>query len=115
IVDGMYAALRQWENDPAVALVLVDAEGEKAFSAGGDLASIYRSAKAGNIAEANRFWRDEYRLNALIDRYSKPYVAVMDGIVMGGGVGISGHGSHRIVTDHSMVAMPECGIGLITD
>ena len=115
IVDGMYAALRQWEDDPAVALVLVDAEGEKAFSAGGDLASIYRSAKTGNIAEANRFWRDEYRLNALIDRYSKPYVAVMDGIVMGGGVGISGHGSHRIVTDHSMIAMPECGIGLITD
>jgi enoyl-CoA hydratase len=115
IVDGMYAALRRWEVDPDVALVLVDAEGEKAFSAGGDLALIYNAAKAGDIESANSFWRDEYRLNAYIDRYPKPYVAVMDGIVMGGGVGISGHGSHRIVTDNSTVAMPECAIGLITD
>jgi len=115
IVDGMYAALKRWESDPEIALVLVDAEGEKAFSAGGDLASIYSAAKAGDIQSANSFWRDEYRLNAYIDRYPKPYVAVMDGIVMGGGVGISAHGSHRIVTDNSMVAMPECGIGLITD
>ncbi|MDB5555555.1 MAG: crt 3 [Rhizobium sp.] len=115
IVDGMYAALKRWEFDPEIALVLVDAEGEKAFSAGGDLALIYSSAKAGDIESANSFWRDEYRLNAYIDRYPKPYVAVMDGIVMGGGVGISAHGSHRIVTDNSMVAMPECAIGLITD
>jgi enoyl-CoA hydratase len=115
IVDGMHGALKAWETDPDVALVLVDAEGEKAFSAGGDLAFIYESAKSGDIESANRFWRDEYRLNAYIDRYPKPYVPVMDGIVMGGGVGISGHGSHRIVTDNSMVAMPECGIGLITD
>lgn len=115
IVDGMYSALKRWESDPDIALVLVDAEGEKAFSAGGDLASIYSAAKSGDIESANSFWRDEYRLNAYIDRYSKPYVAVMDGIVMGGGVGISAHGSHRIVTDHSMVAMPECAIGLVTD
>ncbi|CAN7241723.1 enoyl-CoA hydratase/isomerase family protein [Rhizobium sp. LjRoot254] len=115
IVDGMYAALKRWEMDPDIALVLVDAEGEKAFSAGGDLASIYNAAKSGEIASANSFWRGEYRLNAYIDRYPKPYVAVMDGIVMGGGVGVSGHGSHRIVTDNSMVAMPECAIGLITD
>ncbi|UVC06962.1 enoyl-CoA hydratase/isomerase family protein [Rhizobium sp. TH2] len=115
IVDGMYAALKRWETDPGIALVLVDAEGEKAFSAGGDLASIYNAAKSGDIESANSFWRDEYRLNAYIDRYPKPYVAVMDGIVMGGGVGVSGHGSHRIVTDNSMVAMPECAIGLITD
>jgi enoyl-CoA hydratase len=115
IVDGMYSALKGWETDPGVALVLVDAEGGKAFSAGGDLTSIYNAAKAGDVESANSFWRDEYRLNAYIDRYPKPYVAVMDGIVMGGGVGISGHGSHRIVTDNSMVAMPECAIGLITD
>ena len=115
IVDGMTAALRAWENDEGISLVLVDAEGEKAFSAGGDLAFVYRCGKAGDIESPNRFWRDEYRLNALIDRYPKPYVAVMDGIVMGGGVGVSGHGSHRVVTDNSMVAMPECAIGLITD
>jgi enoyl-CoA hydratase len=115
IVDGMTAALKVWETDPEIALVLVDAEGEKAFSAGGDLGFIHSCAKSGDIESANSFWRDEYRLNAYIDRYPKPYVAVMDGIVMGGGVGVSGHGSHRIVTDHSMVAMPECAIGLITD
>ena len=115
IVDAMTAALKAWERDDAVALVLVDAEGEKAFSAGGDLAYVYRCGKAGDIEGPNRFWRDEYRLNALIGRYSKPYVAVMDGIVMGGGVGISAHGSHRIVTDNSTVAMPECAVGLVTD
>lgn len=115
VVDGMTAALKAWEGDDDVNLVLADAEGEKAFSAGGDLAFVYRCGKAGDIESPNRFWRDEYRLNALIDRYPKPYVAVMDGIVMGGGVGVSAHGSHRIVTDNSMVAMPECAIGLITD
>lgn len=115
IVDGMTAALKAWETDDAVAFVLVDAEGEKAFSAGGDLAYVYRSGKAGDIEGPNRFWRDEYRLNALISRYSKPYVAIMDGIVMGGGVGVSAHGSHRIVTDASMIAMPECAVGLVTD
>jgi enoyl-CoA hydratase len=76
---------------------------------------VYRHGKAGDIETPNRFWRDEYRLNALIDRYPKPYVAIMDGIVMGGGVGISAHGSHRVVTDNSMVAMPECAVGLVTD
>lgn len=115
IVDAMHTALSAWETDDGIDIVLVDAQGEKAFSAGGDLASVYEWGRSGNIEAANRFWREEYRLNALIERYPKPYVAVMDGIVMGGGVGISAHGSHRIVTDHSMVAMPECGIGLITD
>ena len=115
IVDAMTEALLAWEKDDDVSLVLVDAEGEKAFSAGGDLAFVYRHGRAGDIETPNRFWRDEYRLNALIDRYSKPYVAIMDGIVMGGGVGISAHGSHRVVTDNSMVAMPECAVGLVTD
>lgn len=115
IVDMMTEALLAWETDASINLVLVDAEGEKAFSAGGDLAFVYRHGKSGDIATPNRFWRDEYRLNALISRYSKPYVAVMDGIVMGGGVGISAHGSHRIVTDNSVVAMPECAVGLVTD
>jgi enoyl-CoA hydratase len=115
IVDAMTEVLLAWAEDDSIALVLVDAEGEKAFSAGGDLAFVYRHGKAGDIVTPNRFWRDEYRLNALIGRYPKPYVAIMDGIVMGGGVGISAHGSHRIVTDNSIVAMPECAVGLVTD
>jgi enoyl-CoA hydratase len=115
IVNTMTEALLDWADDDAIGLVLVDAEGEKAFSAGGDLAYIYQHAKAGDTRTPNRFWRDEYRLNALISRYPKPYVAMMDGIVMGGGVGISAHGTHRIVTDGSMVAMPECSVGLVTD
>ena len=115
IVDAMLAALAAWENDGDIGLVLVDAEGDKAFSAGGDLSWIYRCGKTGDIMSANRFWRDEYRLVALIARYSKPFVAIMDGIVMGGGVGLSAHGSHRIVTETSMIAMPECSVGLITD
>ena len=115
IVDAMTEALLGWQDSDAIGLVLVDAEGEMAFSAGGDLAFVYRHGKAGDIETPNRFWRDEYRLNALISRYEKPYVAIMDGIVMGGGVGLSAHGSHRIVTEGSMVAMPECAVGLVTD
>ena len=115
IVDAMTEVLLAWAEDDSIAFVLVDAEGDKAFSAGGDLAFVYQHGKAGDIATPNWFWRDEYRLNALIARYPKPYVAIMDGIVMGGGVGISAHGSHRVVTDHSTVAMPECAVGLVTD
>lgn len=115
IVDGMTQALLRWAKDPAIAMVLVDADSEKAFSAGGDLAAMYACGKAGDYESGNAFWRDEYRLNARIDRFPKPYVPFMDGIVMGGGVGISAHGSHRIVTEQSMVAMPECAVGLIPD
>ncbi|MCO5732424.1 enoyl-CoA hydratase/isomerase family protein [Rhizobium sp. SSA_523] len=115
VVDAMTAALTRWADDPDIALVMVDADSEKAFSAGGDLTSMYHYGKSGDFTSGNLFWRDEYRLNALIARFPKPYVAVMDGIVMGGGVGISAHGSHRVVTEHSVVAMPECAIGLIPD
>lgn len=115
IVDAMTQALEAWANDPAIAMVLVDSDSERAFSAGGDLSAMYTLGKERNYAPAGIFWRDEYRLNALIDRFPKPYVPFMDGIVMGGGVGISAHGSHRIVTEHSVVAMPECAIGLIPD
>ena len=117
--DGMmYAiddALKHWAEDSDVRLVLIDAAGDRAFCAGGDIAEIYRRTKAGDLAFGRDFWRDEYRMNARIAHYPKPYVAFMDGIVMGGGVGLSGHGSHRIVTERSMVAMPECAIGLIPD
>ena len=108
-------ALDDWRDDPAVDMVLIDAEGEKAFCAGGDINALYSTGKTGNFDYARTFWADEYRLNAKIAAFPKPYVALMDGIVMGGGVGVSAHGSHRIVTEKTMLAMPECGIGLIPD
>ena len=76
--------------------------------------SLYDSRRDGSV-HARAFWRDEYRLNALIGRYPKPYVAIQDGIVMGGGIGLSAHARHRIVTERSKLAMPETGIGLIPD
>jgi enoyl-CoA hydratase len=109
------AALLAWREDPAVDLVIVDAVGEKAFCAGGDVQALYRQGIAGDFDSPRRFWAEEYRLNALIAEYPKPYVALMHGITMGGGVGIGAHGSHRIVTETSVVAMPECAIGLIPD
>ncbi|GLQ35312.1 3-hydroxyisobutyryl-CoA hydrolase [Amylibacter marinus] len=108
-------ALRRWAKADDVDLVIVDSVGEKAFCAGGDIKSIYNNALAGESEKAFDFWLDEYRLNATIDTYSKPYVAIMDKIVMGGGVGITAHGSHRIVTERTMLAMPECAIGLLPD
>ncbi|MEH6375395.1 enoyl-CoA hydratase/isomerase family protein [Streptomyces sp. KLMMK] len=110
-IDG---ALAEWEKDPAVETVVVTGAGERGLCAGGDIRSIHEDARTGGSASAD-FWRDEYRLNALIARYPKPYVAVMDGIVMGGGVGVSAHGSVRIVTERSRVAMPETGIGFVPD
>lgn len=108
-------ALRAWAQDDDVTLVLVDADGDKAFCAGGDIVKLYEEGRSGRDDNARRFWRDEYRLNALIHSYAKPYVPIMDGFVMGGGVGISAHGSHRVVTENTLFALPECAIGLITD
>ncbi|WP_329376864.1 enoyl-CoA hydratase/isomerase family protein [Streptomyces sp. NBC_01351] len=107
-------ALTAWEDDPAVHQVLIRGAGERGLCAGGDIRAIHDDAKAGTTASAD-FWRDEYRLNAHIARYRKPYVALMDGIVMGGGVGVSAHGGVRIVTQRSRVAMPETGIGFVPD
>ncbi|MFF7943642.1 enoyl-CoA hydratase/isomerase family protein [Nocardia gamkensis] len=111
-------ALRTWAEDDAVRTVVVTGAGERGLCAGGDIVAIHADAKSGATSAdsaTGRFWRDEYILNALIGRYSKPYVVIMDGIVMGGGVGLSGHGSHRIVTERSKIGMPEVGIGFIPD
>jgi enoyl-CoA hydratase len=115
MVCAIEGALRAWRNDRRVALVVINAAGDRAFCAGGDIAELYRRGLEGDLAAARRFWAEEYRLNRLIRHYPKPFVALMDGIVMGGGVGLSAHGSHRIVTERSMVAMPECAIGLVPD
>ncbi|MFD5100582.1 enoyl-CoA hydratase/isomerase family protein [Streptomyces albidochromogenes] len=114
MVRRVAAALAAWEHDPAVKAVVVTGAGERGLCAGGDIRSIHADARAGAGASV-AFWRDEYRLNAHIARFAKPYVAVMDGIVMGGGVGISAHGSVRVVTERSRVAMPETGIGFVPD
>ncbi|MFT7522481.1 MAG: enoyl-CoA hydratase [Candidatus Paceibacteria bacterium] len=109
------AALDLWRDDPVVKLVIIDANGDKAFSAGGDIQEMYDTGKAGDYAYGQKFWFDEYRINAKIAGYPKPYVAFMQGFTMGGGVGVSCHGSHRIVGETSQIAMPECGIGLVPD
>lgn len=106
--------LRRWATDDNVRAVVVRAAGERAFSAGGDIRKLYEVSKSGGDYPY-RFWADEYRLDALIKHYPKPYVALIDGIVMGGGVGISVHGSHRVVTEQALFAMPETGIGLFPD
>jgi enoyl-CoA hydratase len=107
--------LAEWETDPAVTRVIITANGGRAFSAGGDLRALYDLGRAGHYDEALGFFRDEYALNACIKRYRKPYVALIDGIVMGGGVGVSVHGSHRVAGDRFMFAMPEVGIGFFPD
>ncbi|MFB6888595.1 enoyl-CoA hydratase/isomerase family protein [Kitasatospora sp. NPDC056327] len=115
MVGRIAQALDTWEHDDRVATVVITGAGDRAFCAGGDIVAIHRAATGGDPAAVEEFWRDEYRLNARIARYPKPYVAVMDGIVMGGGVGVSAHGSVRIVTGRTRVAMPETGIGFVPD
>ncbi|MFF9912479.1 enoyl-CoA hydratase/isomerase family protein [Streptomyces sp. NPDC013457] len=114
MVLRMEEALTAWERDPAVETVVLQGAGERGLCAGGDIRAIHEDARSGGTATLG-FWRDEYRLNAFIARYPKPYVAFMDGIVMGGGVGVSAHGSIRVVTERSRVAMPETGIGFAPD
>jgi enoyl-CoA hydratase len=114
MVTSMSKVLTDWEHDDAVRAVVVSGAGERGLCAGGDIVVIYHSARADG-SEARQFWYDEYLLNAQIGRFSKPYIALMDGIVMGGGVGVSAHGSVRVVTETTKMAMPEVGIGLIPD
>ena len=119
ITQGMVAdlarALDAWEADPAITRIVVQGAGGKAFSAGGDIRMLHEAGQAGRHGDALAFWRDEYRLNIRIKRYPKPYVALIDGIVMGGGVGLSLHGDHRVAGDRFRFAMPEVGIGFFPD
>ncbi|MBR1231083.1 enoyl-CoA hydratase/isomerase family protein [Bradyrhizobium sp. AUGA SZCCT0182] len=107
-------ALDQFEADPAVAVILLEGAGERGLCAGGDIRALWESSKvAGDLGKI--LWREEYILNARIKRFPKPYVAFMDGIVMGGGVGLSAHSSHRVVTERTKLAMPEVGLGFFPD
>jgi enoyl-CoA hydratase len=111
---GIVAALDDFEADPKVSLVLLEGAGERGLCAGGDIRGLYESARSGGDL-GKIFWREEYILNARIAAFAKPYVAFMDGIVMGGGVGLSAHGSHRVVTDRTRMGMPEVGVGFFPD
>ena len=111
---GIDAALDQFEADPAVALVLLEGAGDRGLCAGGDIRGLYESSRAGGDL-GKVFWRQEYIMNARIAKFPKPYVAFMDGLVMGGGVGLSAHGRHRVVTEKTKLAMPEVGLGFFPD
>jgi enoyl-CoA hydratase len=115
MVRELSGALARWEHDAAVKTIVVSAAPSKAFSAGGDIRLLYDQGRAGNHSAQLDFWREEYRLNRRIRLYRKPYAALVDGIVMGGGVGVSLHGSHRIAGDNFSFAMPEVGIGFFPD
>ncbi len=114
MVLAIEAALDEWRTAD-IDLVMIDAEGEKAFCAGGDIADMYASGQRGDLEYGRKFWRDEYRLNAKLFEYPKPVISFLQGFTMGGGVGVGCHGSHRIVCETSQIAMPECGIGLVPD
>lgn len=115
MVRALAAQLDAWARDDAVTRVIVTANGERAFSAGGDIRALYDLIAAGRQEEALGFFREEYTLNTAIKRYPKPYVSLIDGIVMGGGVGISIHGSHRVAGEKYALAMPEVSIGFFPD
>jgi enoyl-CoA hydratase len=107
-------ALDAFEADPAVVVIVLEGAGDRGLCAGGDIRALYESSKVkGDLGKI--LWREEYILNARIAKFPKPYVAFMDGIVMGGGVGLSAHASHRIVTDRTRLAMPEVGLGFFPD
>jgi enoyl-CoA hydratase len=115
MVREMRRALDLWARDPDVTRIIVQGAGEKAFCAGGDIRRLTELLKEGAREEALAFWREEYQLNILIKRYPKPYISLIDGIVMGGGVGVSLHGSHRVAGERYLFAMPEVGIGFFPD
>jgi enoyl-CoA hydratase len=119
MIQALDPQLAAWESDPSVQAVLIRGEGGKAFCAGGDVRAVWKSIVEENAGKPSPLSRDffinEYRLNRRIHHFSKPYIALLDGITMGGGVGLSRHGAFRIVTETSMIAMPETAIGLFPD
>lgn len=114
MVRTVQSVLDEWVIDDEVQTVLLTGSGERGLCAGGDIVSIYRDSSGGG-SDSVRFWRDEYQLNSTIANYPKAYVAIMDGIVLGGGIGLSAHGRHRVVTERSSLGMPETSIGFTPD
>lgn len=111
---AMLTQLRQWAVDRAIDAVIIDAVPGKAFCAGGDVRAIYDAGRRGD-GSVMSFFRTEYRMNAAIRRFPKPYLALIDGFAFGGGCGVSMHGSHRVVSENAVLAMPETLIGLFPD
>ncbi|ARJ67148.1 enoyl-CoA hydratase [Magnetospirillum sp. ME-1] len=114
-VHAIHPKLDAWATDSDVTCITIEGAGEKAFCAGGDIKQLYEACKAGELDYVTAFYRDEYRLNRRIHTSPKPYVALIDGIVMGGGVGVSVHGLYRVATERTLFAMPETGIGFFPD
>lgn len=108
-------ALRAWAENPAVHAVAIEGEGDRAFCAGGDIRAIRAMTLAGDIVGVETFFAEEYALNAAIAAYPKPYVALIDGICMGGGIGLSIHGDIRVTSEAGLFAMPETAIGMFPD
>lgn len=115
MVRSLHSALDDWRHDPAIEAVIIEGAGGRSFCAGGDIRQIRDLVLAGQYAGAESFFADEYALNLAIARFPKPYVALIDGVCMGGGMGLSIHGSARVVTEAAMLAMPETGIGFFPD
>ena len=108
-------ALEAWRSDPAIHAVVIEGAGDRAFCAGGDIRAVRSHAMAGETEPVESFFAEEYALNQAIAEYPKPYVALIDGICMGGGIGVSVHGAYRVATEHAMFAMPETAIGFFPD
>ncbi|MFF2486094.1 enoyl-CoA hydratase/isomerase family protein [Microbacterium sp. NPDC058062] len=115
MVEIIARALRQWRDAEQVSTVAIVGSGDRGLCAGGDVVALHRAARENDLESAARFWRDEYRMNAMIARYPKPIVAVQDGLVLGGGIGLSAHASHRVVTERSRLGLPEVTIGFVPD
>lgn len=115
MIEGIAAALAAFRDDPAVRVVLLEGAGGRAFCAGGDVRRMRELALAGDAAGVEAFFAAEYAMNRAIAEFPKPWISLIDGVCMGGGIGVSVHGSHRVVTEHAMLAMPETAIALFPD
>jgi enoyl-CoA hydratase len=115
MIRGMTKALVAWRDDPHVHAVVIEGAGERAFCAGGDIRALRDGQVSGNRAAVDAFFQEEYALNLLISVFPKPYISLIDGICMGGGIGISVHAPYRVTTEHAMFAMPETAIGFFPD
>eukprot|EP00216_Chloropicon_sp_CCMP2111_P004396 CAMPEP_0198240892 /NCGR_PEP_ID=MMETSP1446-20131203/5879_1 /TAXON_ID=1461542 ORGANISM="Unidentified sp, Strain CCMP2111" /NCGR_SAMPLE_ID=MMETSP1446 /ASSEMBLY_ACC=CAM_ASM_001112 /LENGTH=375 /DNA_ID=CAMNT_0043923675 /DNA_START=376 /DNA_END=1503 /DNA_ORIENTATION=+ len=115
IVEELHTLFSTWDQSPQVHGIVLKGEGEKAFCAGGDVKSVTESYKQGHKDSTLDFFRREYKLNFLISKLNAPYIALIDGITMGGGAGLSMHGRFRVATERTLFAMPECALGLFTD
>jgi enoyl-CoA hydratase len=115
MIRAITRVLQEWRDEPHVHVVLIEGEGDRAFCAGGDIRALRDNQLSGNRAPVDAFFSEEYALNLMLSAYPKPYVALIDGICMGGGIGVSVHAPYRVATEHAMFAMPETAIGFFPD